>query len=146
MTDDARAFDLHAQQQSVAIAICVGRDYFQPVTGTLAFGPELISRAAEEGDVAFREGELSGLAVHEADHQDFAVGGVLHNCREKAVELIEIEFVASYKSSQRNKKPAERGTRQRAEILRVLGYVRCAPPPPRATRGDDGGDGRETSC
>ena len=67
----------------------------QPMAGGLAFEPELVARAAEEGGVAGFVGLAEGFVVLEADHEDAAGFIVLDNGRDEAVELGEVEIHVS---------------------------------------------------
>jgi len=63
------AFDLDAEEQAIVVAIGCGRDHSQPIAGGLALHPQLLARAAKEGDVAGFHRHPVRLRVGEAHHQ-----------------------------------------------------------------------------
>ena len=63
----------------------------EEMAGALAFHPQLVARAAEEGHVAGFDGLAEGFIVHESDHEDTAGLVILDDGGNQAVELGEIE-------------------------------------------------------
>jgi hypothetical protein len=112
MTHESCSFDLNAQQQRVAIAVGVRRNYAQAIAGTLAFGPELIASSAVERHVTVLQRAIQSLAIHETYHQDFTIGRILDYCGKQSAHLFEIKFcvhcIFPLENLGKNKKPAER--------------------------------------
>ena len=73
MADHARAFDFDPHQQRVAVAVRLSRDDSQAVARAFALRPQLIAGAAEERHIALGKRSLERFAIHESDHQDFAI-------------------------------------------------------------------------
>ena len=123
MADHTFSLDLDPQQQRVAVTVGRGRNQLQPVAGCFPFRPELAAGAAEKRHVTGQERALARLAIHEAQHQHFPIGGILHDGRRQALHLVKIDLhLHSVLSHDRpkNKKPAELGSHQRARIFLVL--------------------------
>ena len=98
MADHALAQHAHLQQDGVAIAIGRRRDHLQPVARGLTLGPKLVAGAAEKSDVAGPQGLLKRLAIHEAQHQNLAVGRILHDGGQQALHLVEVDLCLSSRS------------------------------------------------
>ena len=62
------------------------------MTGAFAFDPELLARAAEEGDIAGFERLGECGFVHEAEHENAPGFVFLNDGRDEPVELAEIKF------------------------------------------------------
>jgi hypothetical protein len=108
MTNHSSALDLHLQQQCVAIAIGLARNQTQAVARAFALGPEFVPRSAEERHISALQGTLHRSTIHESHHQDFPIGGVLHDGGYEATHLVEVEFPTHWFLLPTNKKPAER--------------------------------------
>lgn len=93
MANDACTFDLHLDEKSVAIAICSDGDDFQAVSGSFAFGPELVASPAEECDVAAGQSALEGCFVHKPEHQHLRGAVVLHDGWHQPLHLFEIDLL-----------------------------------------------------
>ncbi len=52
MADHPFPLHSHLQQNGVAIAVGHGRNYFEPVAGSLTLGPKLVASAAEKRDIS----------------------------------------------------------------------------------------------
>ena len=89
---DRAALEFDAHQQRVPVAIDAHLAQQQLLAAGLALDPELFARAAVESDEAGLLRHRERLAVHEAEHQDFAVDVVLHDGRNQPVFFFEIEF------------------------------------------------------
>ena len=90
MTDaGAERFDLDQQR----IVVAIDGDFLddEAVPGAFALHPQLIARAAVEGDKAGVAGFAKGFVVHEADHENAVRRGVLNHCRYEAVQFAVIE-------------------------------------------------------
>jgi len=103
VANHALALHLDAAQDSVEVAIGGGRDHPQPVARGLPFGPKLVSRAAEEGNVAGLQGGLVRRTVHEAQHQHFTVDGILYDGRRQPTHFVEVNFHSHFRHSFRAK-------------------------------------------
>src|SRR5271170_5128260 len=84
---DARAESFDFDEQRVAIA--VGGNFLdhQTMAGGLSFHPQLVARAAEEGDETRFHGFAERFVVHEAHHENATGLVVLDDSRQKAVEF-----------------------------------------------------------
>ena len=81
-----------ADQQRVTVAIRRGIHQFQYVPGGFPLAPQAVATSAVEGDQPVGEGALQGLATHVTEHEDRAVAGVLHHCRQQAAALLPIQL------------------------------------------------------
>ena len=90
----AHAGTLRVDLEQDGVEVAVGGDLFdyEAVAGAFAFHPELLARAAKEGDEAGFYGLAEGLFVHVADHEDTACRGVLHDSGDESVRLGKIEI------------------------------------------------------
>src|SRR6185437_13855029 len=96
-------------------------------SGRFALSPELVAGSAVKGHVPKGLSAIPCVIVHEAEHQDFAAAGVLHNCGNQALHFVEVNFHKALTTkdtmvhegsrlfvshgclpSESNKKPAER--------------------------------------
>ena len=92
MANYSGSLHFHAQQQSVAVTIRVGRDNPQPIPRGFAFHPQLLARPAEKRHVPFLQRTLERLTIHEAHHQNLAISGVLHHGGKQAAQFVEVKF------------------------------------------------------
>ena len=86
------AVKFHAHEQRVAVAIHAQFAQHQLLAAGFALGPQLLARAAVKRDEAGLLRERQRLAVHESQHQDFAIRVVLHDRRDQPVLFFEVEF------------------------------------------------------
>jgi hypothetical protein len=87
MTNIPIAFSIDFHQHRVIVAVDENLANFETVAGRFAFGPQRVARAAEERDVAALTRDLPRAIVHEADHEHFAAGRILYDCRDQPVQL-----------------------------------------------------------
>ncbi|MCU1299387.1 MAG: hypothetical protein JWO91_3665 [Acidobacteriaceae bacterium] len=92
MTNNAGPFDFHLQQESVTVAVRRGREQLQAIARCLTLHPELVAGSAVEGYIAAGQSALPCVTVHETEHQDFSIAGVLHDGRRQTCHLFEIYF------------------------------------------------------
>jgi hypothetical protein len=92
MADKTIAFDVHAKQDGIAIAIGHSRDNSQKIAGRLALCPQFLSRARIESNAAGLHCPGAGFSIHEANHQDIACGIVLHYCWNQAIHFVKINL------------------------------------------------------
>src|SRR5580698_8791392 len=88
----AIAFDNHLEDDGVVVAVSGCRDDAQAVAAGFTLHPQLLTAAAPECDEAGFE--RLGVAdwVEEAKHQNLAGRVVLHDARNQAIRLGEIDF------------------------------------------------------
>src|SRR6266568_3096565 len=84
------AFDLHAEQQCVTVAVGCGGDYAQAIAACLALHPKLLAGAAPEGHEACLQSLGIAGCIEKAQHQNFPRLCVLHDARHKTVHLVEV--------------------------------------------------------
>src|SRR5215472_8538551 len=92
MAHQSVAFHLYAKQQRIVVAVRGRSHNAQAVTACLAFHPELLSCAAPERDESSLQGFGIALRIQKAQHQDLAGSCILHDTRDKAVHLLEIDL------------------------------------------------------
>src|SRR5215475_11056979 len=92
MTNQPATLYFNLDQQRISIAIRRRRYHFQTVARGLAFRPKLIAGAAEKGDISNFLGPRPCLSVHEPEHEDFAVSGILYDGRHQTLHLVEVKF------------------------------------------------------
>src|ERR1700744_4139309 len=89
---DARADGIDSDEQGIGVAIDTDVANFEYMSAGLTFFPEAIARAREEHDFVAALRLSEGNVVHEAEHEDVAVRGVLNNGRDQAVGLREVQL------------------------------------------------------
>src|SRR5580698_10002631 len=97
------------------------RHHSQPVSRTLALGPELIASAAEKSHISSLGCSHKSVPIHKSHHQNFPARGVLRHRGQQATHLFEIQFPTHCpRSVRKNKKPAERYRVSGPKSLRML--------------------------
>ena len=92
MADDTRALNFNLNQKRVAVAIRPCGNDFQAIAGSFAFGPQLVAGSAVKRHVPQGLRAVPCGTVHKAEHQDFAVAGVLHDSWNQALHFVEVNF------------------------------------------------------
>src|SRR5689334_19143949 len=87
MADVAVAVPLHLEQHRIVVAVDEKGDDLERVARRLAFRPERLPRAAEEGGQAGAARRGERRLVHEADHQHFRALRVLDDRRDEPVQF-----------------------------------------------------------
>lgn len=60
------------------------------IAGCFTFFPEALFGSAPKNNLPILKRLLHRFTIHKTDHQDRAVTGILNNCRNNAVEFIEL--------------------------------------------------------
>ena len=90
MANQPVAFDHDAKQQRVVVAVGRGGDNAQTVAAGFALHPQLLARAAPEGDEAGLQRLGVADGIEKAQHQHLAGVRILHDAGHQAVHLFEI--------------------------------------------------------
>jgi len=89
---DGAAREVDAHQQGVQIAVRAHCTQDQLLSAGFTLGPKLLARAAVKRHKSCCPRKIVSLAIHEAEHQNFAVLIVLHDGGNQPAFLLEIEF------------------------------------------------------
>ncbi len=81
-------------QQGVLIAVGGDGDQLEHMARALPLGPEALFAAAEEGDLAGRQGFIQGIPGHESLHQHLATGGMLDDGGDHAVTFRPVQALS----------------------------------------------------
>jgi hypothetical protein len=100
---DCHTGHLDANEKRIAVAIEAEFPQREPLPTAFTLRPKLLARTAIKRDKTCPESLFDSFLVHEAEHQDFIVAGVLDDGRDKPVFFFEVEF---HFSPLKNKKPA----------------------------------------
>jgi hypothetical protein len=91
MANETIALDADAKKKRVGIAVGGGGDYFKAIAAGFSLCPEFLAGTAVEGYVTGGKRPVEGFFIHEAEHENLAIVGILHNCRGKAIHFVEID-------------------------------------------------------
>jgi hypothetical protein len=92
VTDHPRTLNFNLDHKGIAVAIGARGNYFQAIAGSFALGPKLVASAAVKRHVPQGLSAIPCCIVHEAEHKDFAVAGILHDCWNQALHFVEVNF------------------------------------------------------
>jgi hypothetical protein len=92
MAHQAVALDPHFAEDGIVVAIGCGIDETQAIATGLAFGPQFVAGATVEGYVPSLKRLVERLLVHEANHENFAIIGILNDCRGESPHFLEIDL------------------------------------------------------
>src|SRR5215467_14923327 len=92
MADHASAFYFSANQEAVTVAVGMNRNHSQPVSGSLALGPQLVAGTAEECHISILARAFECKLVHKAQHQDLSRVRILNDGGDKALHLFKVDI------------------------------------------------------
>ena len=159
MADQAVALDAHLAENGVVVAVGGGIGEAQAVAAGLALGPQLVAGAAVEGYVAGLKRLVERLLVHEAQHENLAVVGILNDGRGESPHLFKIDLHCPFPRWTGLLEHPRAAVKRKNPLGSIAPAGQClddcllqgssAPPPTQSPYGDDddGGDeARDVMC
>src|SRR5579871_1306336 len=90
MANEAVALNHDAEEERVIVAVCRRGDHTKAVAARFAFHPQLLPGAAPKSHEAGFKCLRITHPVQKTEHKHFTCSSVLHNARNQAIHLVEV--------------------------------------------------------